>query len=152
MSNLSIAVRSENQKPVFLIQKGKHTVGRFTASLVNTGSKAAGSAFTAIIMRIVTGVPVNVIGHVLKVDPDSIVGENPVTDALHRVVEKYDGVMTQRSMYCIEFGIGKGFRSQRTFKVIARSLGFLDPDGNRISTFTHMTQSRYKVSYSKQAN
>lgn len=143
MSNqVSITVERDNTKPKFIIRKGDKAIGSFVASLVDTGHKGVGSVFTAIVMRVVTGFPVNVIGKMLMVDGESIVGDNFVTEALRAFAQDpfYDGKvpMTCSTIY---HGIEKG-----------NDVRFLDDQGGRISTMKFLTDSTYEVSYSKQAN
>lgn len=145
-----ISITSEANKPVFIIKKGEQAVGRFLANLADKGNKSIGSAFTAIVMRIVTGFPVNVFGKLLEIDPESIIGDDPVTQALRKEWKLnghwytkmgYSGIpMTQNTMY-LSGAIENGY-----------SLGFRDPDGGRVSTQPQMTTSKYKVSYSKYAD
>jgi hypothetical protein len=138
MSSYRIQIAAENSKPVFLIQKGGRNVGRFTAKLVDTGRKGVGSAFTAIVMRIVTGAPVNVSGRILQIEPESVVGENAITEGLENLAKSINMFMTQDNMrvFRIEFG---------------DSQGFVDDEGNRVSTFPALNRTKYKVSYSKYA-
>lgn len=137
---MSITIGSEHNKPTFIIRKGDKAIGRFTASLKETGRKGVGSTFTAIVMRVVTGFPVNVIGKMLVVDNESIIGENEVTEKLSELAKWYtDGVpMTCSTIY---HGIERG-----------TDVKFLDDKGGRVSTMKFLTDSTYQVSYSKYAN
>lgn len=143
MSNpLTITVQNDNSKPLFVIRQGKKAVGSFRATLVNGAHRGVGSAFTAIIMRILTGFSVNVSGKILHVDGDSIVGDNLVTEVLRNLSQDpfYNGrvPMTVSTMY---HTLEKG-----------NQVTFLDDRGCRISTMPFHSRSSYQVSYSKYAS
>jgi hypothetical protein len=139
MSKYQIAVTAENQKPVFLIKKGKKVVGRFTGTLHTTGKRHTGSAFSAIVMRIVSGFSVNVIGSVIAVETASIVGNNSVTKWLRFLSQFYTThiplTVEHISMYLEREDYGNA--------------EFVDEDGYRINGLPRRSAKKYKVSYSK---
>lgn len=123
-----MSVVPQGRKVAFLVKDGEKKVGQCVAALVpGRGSGRFGALFTAAIMAVATGGLVDVDGKVLEIDPDSVVGSDPLSEFV-REYASWGGQLTTSALYLLEH----------------KSLRFVDDEGRIISPFNHgKRQSRF---------